>query len=60
MIAFLHENIGTILCGSILLIVLILIVRSMVNDKKKGRSSCGCNCSHCAMAGRCHEVKKNR
>ncbi len=60
MISFLYENLGTILCGGILLIILILIIRSMINDKKKGKSSCGCNCAHCAMAGRCHEVTKSK
>lgn len=27
---------------------------SLVSDKKKGKSTCGGNCAHCAMAGSCH------
>ena len=32
--------------------------RSLIKDKKAGKSSCGCNCSHCAMAGKCHSQTK--
>ena len=38
------------------LIALAVIV--MIKDKKAGKSSCVCNCSKCAMAGKCHSVKK--
>jgi hypothetical protein len=30
----------------------------LIKDKKAGKSSCGCNCSHCAMAGKCHSQHK--
>ncbi|MBQ6078180.1 MAG: FeoB-associated Cys-rich membrane protein [Clostridia bacterium] len=30
------------------------IVFSLIREKKKGRSSCGCSCAHCPMAGKCH------
>ena len=29
-----------------------------IKDKKAGKSSCGCNCANCAMAGKCHSQTK--
>ena len=52
------ENIWTIImCAALILIVASIIV-GLVKNKKKGKSSCGCNCAHCAMAGSCHSHKK--
>ena len=31
------------------------VIVTMIKNKKKGKSSCGCNCAHCAMAGSCHK-----
>jgi len=31
------------------------IIYKMYRDKKKGKSSCGCNCSSCPMANKCHK-----
>ena len=30
-----------------------LAIMKILKDKKAGKSSCGCNCSGCAMAGKC-------
>lgn len=57
MFAWIAENIGTILVSAVLVAIVALIVRKLVKDKKKGKSSCGCNCAHCAMAGTCHKSK---
>ena len=38
---------GTVIVLIILGIVVALIVRSMVRDKKNGKSACGGDCSHC-------------
>ena len=39
---------GTLVVGISLLAVVALIVRSMIKDKKKGKSlQCGGDCSHC-------------
>lgn len=44
---------GTVLVGAVVLGVVALVIRSMVKDKKKGRSlQCGGDCSHCG--GHCH------
>lgn len=56
MLAWLAENIGTIITAILLLGVISFIIIAMIKDKKKGKSSCGCNCAHCAMADKCHKV----
>ena len=48
---------GTLLITLTLLAAVALIIRGIVRDKQKGRSSCGCGCSHCAASGTCHKGK---
>lgn len=55
MFTWITENIGTILISAVLLLIVVLIIVKLVKDKKKGKSSCGCNCAHCAMSGSCHK-----
>ncbi len=47
----------TIIGIIILAIIVGAILAVMIIDKKKGKSSCGSNCAHCAMAGKCHPQK---
>lgn len=54
MFAWLSANVGTILIVLVLLVVVIGIIAKLRKDKKKGVSSCGGNCAHCAMHGTCH------
>ena len=48
---------GTILVLAILMAVVAAIILNLLKNKKKGRSTCGCSCSACAMAGSCHSLK---
>lgn len=44
---------ATFIVGAVVLAVVGLIIRSMVKDKKNGKSlHCGCDCKHCN--GHCH------
>ena len=54
MLQWISANIGTILISLVLLAVVTLIIRSMVHDKKQGKSSCDGNCAGCAACGACH------
>lgn len=39
---------GTIITGAVLAVIIALVIRSMVHDKKNGKSlQCGGDCSHC-------------
>ncbi len=57
MLEWLTANIGTILITAGLIVIVALIIRSIVRDRKAGISSCGSKCGGCgacAMAGKCH------
>lgn len=57
MLEWLSANIGTILITAGLIVIVALIIRSMIRNKKAGISSCGAKCGGCgacAMAGQCH------
>ncbi|MBD5469703.1 MAG: FeoB-associated Cys-rich membrane protein [Lachnospiraceae bacterium] len=44
---------GTFIAGIVLLIVVALAIRSMIRDKKEGKSlQCGGDCKNCG--GHCH------
>ncbi len=49
------ENAGTIVISLVLILVVAGIIRSIVNDKKQGKSSCGGSCGCCPMGGACHK-----
>ena len=54
MLEFLAANLSTILISIVLLAIVVLISIHLVLEKKRGQSSCGCGCAHCAMQGACH------
>ena len=63
MLSWLQANIGSIVVVFVLLIVVALIVRRLVLDKKAGKHicggscvSCGGGCSGCPMHGQCHKT----
>ena len=56
MIKYIADNWGTVLVGTILLIIVIIALIKTVKDIKKGKSSCGGDCSHCLM--QCKDNKK--
>ena len=57
MLQWIQTNLGTMLICAVLIVIVALIVRSLVRQKRQGTSSCGCNCAHCAMHGACHRQK---
>ncbi len=57
MLNWITDNLSTIIISLVLILIVAAIIRKLVRDKKKGKSSCGCNCAHCAMAESCHKPK---
>ena len=57
MLAWLTENMATIIICAVLIAVVSAIIISMIKNKKQGRSSCGCGCGDCPMSGSCHPEK---
>ena len=58
MLEWLYANLANILVLVFVSALIALAVVSMVRDRKAGKSSCGCNCAKCAMAGKCHSAAK--
>ena len=58
MIGWLAANWVNILGIALVAVAVFFAARSLIKDKKAGKSSCGCNCSHCALAGKCHSQHK--
>ena len=58
MIDWLAANWVNILVIALVAVMVFFAARSLIKDKKAGKSSCGCNCSHCALAGKCHSRNK--
>ena len=55
MLGWLMDNWGTLLISLLLAALVILIIRKLRKDVKRGISACGANCSCCPMHGKCHK-----
>ena len=53
MLDWLANNIGTIAVGAVVAAIVTVIIVFMVKDKKQGKTTCGCGCKDCPMAGKC-------
>ena len=56
-LSWLAANIGTIVICAIIVAIVVLLVWSLIRDKKKGKTCCG-GCSGCSMSGVCHSKKE--
>ena len=54
MLKWLSENWGTLVVSLILVAVITLIIIYRIKAKKRGESSCGCDCSKCGSCNACH------
>ncbi len=54
MFAWIIKNIATIGVSLLLILLVAMIIRKMIKDKRKGKSSCGGNCGCCPMSNACH------
>jgi len=54
MLAWLFENIATILICVVLLAIVAAIIINLIKNKRQGKSSCGNGCQSCPMSGTCH------
>ncbi len=51
---WIQGHVAVVLICAALAAIVVLIIRGLIRDKKKGKSTCGANCAHCAMSGSCH------
>ena len=54
MLHWISANLSTILITLVLIAIVVLIIRSLIRQKKQGKSTCGAGCAHCAMQVQCH------
>ena len=59
MAAWFSENLATIIICAILVVIVALAVRSIVKNRRAGKTSCGCGCAGCAMSGSCHKAEEH-
>lgn len=57
MFAWLAQNISTIIVAAVLILIVALIVKYLIKNKRQGKSSCGAGCAHCALHGKCRGAK---
>ena len=59
MLEWISQNVATIIICAALIGIVTAIIASMVRNKLKGKSSCGCvcGCADCPMSSSCHSGK---
>ena len=60
MISWITGNIGTIIVLLVLVLIVAAIVRTMIRDKRCGKSTCGGNCAHCNLCTAARSTAQNR
>lgn len=58
MLQFISENIGNMVVCVILLFLVGMAIRTVIRNRKKGHSSCGCDCQGCPYP--CGKIYKGR
>ena len=53
MLAWLSANLINIVLVAAVALLVALLIRGMVRDKKAGKSACGGNCASCGACGGC-------
>ena len=56
---WLQANIGNLVVGSVLAVIVFLNIRKIVLDKKQGRHSCGGDCGSCGAGCSCGNMKND-
>lgn len=55
MMNLIKENISTIIVGTLVFLAVAKVAMKVYQDKKNGKSSCGCNCKDCPSTKICHQ-----
>lgn len=58
MLAWLTQNLSTIVVLVVLAGIVAAIIVHMIRNKKKGKSSCSCGCESCGLCDACNGGKK--
>ncbi len=52
-LTWLSANLVNIVLVAVLVLIVTLLIRGMIRDKKAGKSSCGGSCASCGACGKC-------
>ena len=58
MLTWLLANLINIVLIAVIALITGLLIRSMIRDKKAGKSSCGGNCASCGVCSGCSACSK--
>ena len=58
MFAWLSANLINIVLIAVIMLIVGLLIRSMIRDRKAGKRSCGGNCASCGACGGCSACSK--
>ena len=58
MFAWLSANLINIVLVAVLVLIVGLLLRGMIRDKKAGKTSCGANCASCGACSRCVPLRQ--
>ncbi len=58
MLAWLGANLINIALVALIALIVALLIRGMIRDRKAGKSSCGGNCASCGACGGCSACGK--
>ncbi len=53
MLAWLSANLVNIVLVAVIVLIVALLIRGMIRDRKAGKSACGGNCASCGACGGC-------
>lgn len=56
MLAWLSANLINIALVAVIALIVGLLIRGMIRDKKAGKSACGGNCAGCGACGKCGRI----
>ncbi len=57
MFEWIIQNAATIIVAAVVAVILALIVKKMIRDKRNGKTSCSCGCGGCPLSESCHKGK---
>ena len=53
MLAWISANLINIALVVLIVLIVCLLLRGMIRDRKAGKTSCGCNCASCGTCNGC-------
>ena len=60
MLSWLSTNLVNIVLIAAIAVIVVLLIRSMIRDRKAGKSACGGNCACCGAYGQIRPIPKLR